>query len=67
MNPEVFESFRVGERFKSGDLEDLHRVLESFINDYDKNAPLYAKDLAEAAELYSPENFARRIAAILEK
>ncbi|MBR4904029.1 MAG: glycosyltransferase family 1 protein [Selenomonadaceae bacterium] len=37
MNPEVFKLYRVGETFESGNLNDLSRVLETFINDFDKN------------------------------
>ncbi len=66
MNPEVFKLYRVGELFKSGDLNDLARVLESFINDFDKNFPTYAKDLRLAGEDFSPVNFARRLEKIME-
>ena len=66
MNPEVFELYRVGETFKSGDLDELSRVLEGFINDFDKNFPIYASNLKLAGENFSPTNFARRIERILE-
>ena len=65
MNPEVFSLYRVGETFKSGNLEDLARVLESFINDFDKNFPTYEKNLKLAAEDFSPINFARRLEKII--
>ena len=65
MNPEVFKLYRVGETFESGNLEDLARVLENFINDFDKNFPTYKKNLQLAGEDFSPVNFARRLEKIL--
>ena len=65
MNPEVFASFPIGRTFPSGDLDALRAVLEDFINTFDAQQPHYVAGLAQAAALYSPENFARRIAAIL--
>ena len=65
MNPEVFDLYRVGETFPSGDLDELARVLEGFINDFDKNFPIYASNLKAAGENFSPTNFARRIERII--
>lgn len=65
MNPEVFQLYRVGETFKSGDLDDLARVLENFINDFDKNFPAYSANLVAAAEDFSPVNFVRRLEKII--
>lgn len=67
MNPEVFKLYRVGETFESGNLDDLARVLESFINDFDKNFPTYKKDLRAAGEDFSPVNFARRLEKIIRQ
>ncbi len=66
MNPEVFELYRVGETFKSGNLDDLARVLEDFINGFDKNFPTYKKNLQAAGEDFSPVNFAKRLEKIME-
>lgn len=66
MNPEVFNLYRVGETFESGNLNDLARVLEMFINDFDKNFPAYEKNLRAAGEDFSPVNFARRLEKIME-
>ncbi|MBR3051984.1 MAG: glycosyltransferase, partial [Selenomonadaceae bacterium] len=66
MNPEVFDLYRVGETFKSGNLDDLARVLEDFINGFDKNFPAYEKGLRAAGEDFSPVNFARRLERIME-
>lgn len=65
MNPEVFELYKVGETFESGNLDDLARVLETFINDFDKNFPTYEKNLRAAGEDFSPKNFARRLENII--
>lgn len=65
MNPEVFDLYRVGETFHSGNLDDLARVFETFINDFDKNFPTYKKDLQAAGEDFSPVNFARRLEKII--
>ena len=66
MNPEVFELYRVGETFKSGNVDELARVLEKFINDFDKNFPMYSKNLSAAGEDFSPVNFARRLEKIID-
>lgn len=66
MNPEVFDLYRVGETFESGNLDDLARVLENFINDFDKNFPTYEKALRAAGDDFSPKNFARRLEKIME-
>ena len=66
MNPEVFASYHIGEVFPSGDLAALKETLESFINHYDERRVMYARELAEAAETYSPQAFARRIVGILQ-
>ncbi|MCR5833104.1 MAG: glycosyltransferase [Selenomonadaceae bacterium] len=65
MNPEVFNLYRVGETFASGDLDNLSSVLENFINDFDKNFPTYSENLHAAGEDFSPVNFARRLEKII--
>lgn len=65
MNPEVFDLYRVGETFTSGNTDELARVLETFINDFDKNFPTYAANLKAAGENFSPVNFAKRIEKII--
>ena len=61
MNPEVFDRFRIGETFSSGNVEELGRVLEAFINDFDHNFDQYRQALCAASDEYSPQNFARRL------
>ncbi len=65
MNPEIFARYRIGETFKSGDLEDLARALEGFINNFGDNYPEYEKNLRAAAEEFSPRNFAGRLMKII--
>ena len=65
MNPEVFDLYHVGETFESGNTDDLARVLEIFINDFDKNFPTYSKNLKAAGEDFSPVNFAGRLEKII--
>lgn len=65
MNPEVFNLYRVGETFQSGNLNDLARVLETFINDFDKNFQTYSTALKIAGEDFSPANFARRLERLM--
>lgn len=66
INPEVFEKFRIGETFKSGDMEDLQRALEAFINGFDEQADTYAQGLAGAAAEFAPQAFADRVEKIIE-
>ena len=65
MNPEVFEKFKIGETFKSGDLNELGNVLEQFINNFDINAEKYFHGLTNASEEFSPKNFACRLEHII--
>ncbi|MBR2215269.1 MAG: glycosyltransferase [Selenomonadaceae bacterium] len=67
MNPEVFSRFPVGETFKSGDLAALKTTLENFVNNFGERQPLYAQALREAAAVYSPGAFARRLTQIMEE
>ena len=55
----------VGETFKSGDLNELGRVLEEFINNFDDNAENYFQGLKLASEEFSPINFAKRLENII--
>lgn len=65
MNPEIFSRYKIGETFKSGNLEDLTAKLEFFINNFDKNFSVYKKNLSDAAENFSPVNFAKRLDKII--
>lgn len=65
INPEIFSKYKIGETFKSGNLEDLTLKLEYFINNFDKNFPVYKKNLNEVANTFSPEKFAERFEKII--
>jgi len=62
MNPEVFEMYKIGETFQSGNLESLRIALKNFIDNFDKNFSTYEKNLCAAAEIFSPTKFAKRLA-----
>ena len=61
INPEVWEKFRVGEIFESGNMNALDLALKNFIDNFDENVLTYKKNLDAAAEIFSPANFARRL------
>ena len=61
INPEVLDKFRVGEIFKSGNMNALDVALKNFIDNFDENVLMYKKNLDAAAEIFSPANFARRL------
>ena len=65
MNPEIFERYKIGETFKSGNLEDLTLKLEYFINNFDKNFSIYKKNLCEAADTFSPKKFAQNLEELI--
>lgn len=65
INPEVFEKFNIGKNFKSGDLLDLQRVMENFINNFDDNVPSYASGLEAAAKEFSPKIFAKKLLDVM--
>ena len=65
MNPEIFARYRIGETFESGNLDALTSTLEYFINNFDKNFETYKNNLREAAENFSPQNFAKRLEKII--
>lgn len=61
INPEVWEKFRIGEVFESGNINALDVALKNFIDNFDENILTYKKNLDAAAEIFSPANFARRL------
>ena len=63
INPEVWEKFKIGEIFESGNINALDVALKNFIDNFDENILTYKKNLDAAAEIFSPANFARRILA----
>ena len=66
INPEVFAKFPIGETFRSGDMKDLQRALETFINSFDERAEAYAAALAQAGHEFAPEAFAQRVEKIIQ-
>lgn len=67
INPEVFEKYKIGMTFESGNLKDLQMVMEKFINNFDDELPSYAAGLKAALEEFSPEAFAKRIECVIKE
>lgn len=67
MNPEVFETYNIGEVFESGNMTALKNSLEHFINTYDEMKKTYDCELQKAYDVYSPEAFAQRIEKIIKE
>ena len=65
MNPEVFERYEIGARFKSGNMESLRSTMEAFVNTFDDRHEIYRDALERAAEAFSPRNFALKLAEIM--
>ena len=61
INPEVWQMFKIGETFESGNLRGLDTALKIFIDNFDENVSTYKKNLDKAAEIFSPQNFVRRL------
>ncbi|MBQ7477028.1 MAG: glycosyltransferase [Selenomonadaceae bacterium] len=64
INPEVLKKFRLGEVFTGGNLDELDTALKFFIDNFDENFSTYEKNLDAAAEIFSPQNFARRLSEL---
>ncbi len=67
MNPEVFEQYEIGVRFKSGNMESLRSTMETFVNTFDYRREIYRDALERASETFSPRNFALNLTAIMGK
>ena len=65
MNPEVFEQYEIGVRFKSGNMESLRSTMETFVNTFDYRREIYRDALERASETFSPRNFALNLTAIM--
>lgn len=58
LNPEVWQHYKIGLTFKSGDLRDLGDCLKNFVDSFDAKAVLYSRELARAARDFAPANLA---------
>ena len=61
INPEVWQNYRIGEIFESGNWVALDATLKNFIDNFDKNISIYRKNLNDAAQIFSPQNFAKKL------
>ena len=67
INPEIWQKFKIGETFESGNLHGLDTALKNFIDNFDENVSIYEKNLDTAAEIFSPQNFVRRLIKLCVK
>lgn len=67
VNPEILQKYHIGMAFKNGDMQDLKRVLEAFVNTYDEKKTTYEKELARAYEDFAPSRLAKNIVALAEE
>lgn len=61
VNPEILAEYDIGISFKNGDMNDLQKKLECFINDYDVKQKVYSMELERAYNDYSPTKLAENI------
>lgn len=61
MNPEVLESFHIGEAVTMDNIEILRQQLENFVNTYKIRVSEYKEDLAKANIEYGHENLIKNI------
>ena len=61
INPEVWQNYRIGEIFESGNWVALDATLKNFIDNFDKNISIYRENLDTAAQIFSPQNFAKNL------
>ena len=66
IHPELWQKFKIGETFESGNLHGLDKALKILIDDFDENISTYEKNLDEAAEIFSPQNFARNLLKLIQ-
>lgn len=48
VNPEVLQEYKIGSSFRSGDMEDLKKTLEDFVNNIDQRKAVYSDELIRA-------------------
>ena len=61
MNPEVLETYNVGEAVALDSISAFTRQLEAFVNSYPEKHEQYKQGLMEANEAYSHENLVKEI------
>lgn len=64
VNPEILAKYDIGCSFKNGNMEDLQRCIEGFVNSYDIAQAQYNRDLDRAYDDYGPRRLAENIAKL---
>lgn len=67
VNPEILRDYHIGMSFRNGDMQDLRRVLETFVNTYDDERATYEAELARAYDDFAPSRLAKNIVALAEE
>ncbi len=66
VNPEILANYDIGCSFKHGDMADLKRAIEDFVNGYEAKKERYAAELMRAYEDFSPRKLAENIVKLAE-
>ena len=64
VNPEILAGYHIGKSFQNGDMKDLQQTIEDFVNNYDAEKMVYAKELDRAYHDYAPSRLAKNIVAL---
>lgn len=64
VNPEILQNYHIGMSFHNGDMQDLQRTLETFVNTYEMQKSVYAKELERAYSDFAPSRLAKNIVAL---
>ncbi len=64
VNPEIVGTYEVGQTFVNGDMDDLRKKLENFINNYDGKKAVYEQELELAYCDFSPRRLAENIVSL---
>lgn len=67
MSPEVIDEFNIGEKVQVKNLTTFAKQLENFVNNFEKNAAEYKRNLKTANEKFSQENLVKHIVEIFSK
>lgn len=66
VNPEILANYDIGCSFRHGDMADLKRAIEEFVNGYDAKKERYESELLRAYNDFSPTKLAENIVKLAE-
>lgn len=67
VNPEILSLYDMGLSFKHGDMADLQRTIEMFVNTYDEKKDHYEEEITRAYRDYAPSRLAKNIVELASK